>query len=71
MSKSNTFPVLAMILTAFALIALLQKGITGFAINKNFGSVLITTILSAMGPLIILAIILTIAVVALHKTTKK
>jgi len=70
MSRNNTFPVLAMILSAFALVALLQKGITGFVINKDFGSVLINTTLSAMGPLIVLAAILTIAVVALHKTTK-
>jgi len=71
MSKNNTLLVLAMVLATFAFIAFLQRGITGLAVNKNFGSVFIKTTLSATGPLIVLAIILTVAVMALHKTTKK
>jgi len=70
MEQKRPFLVLAFVLVTLGIIAALNASVTGFSVYDKLSSIFSGNALSTAGPTILLLTILTISVVALHRSTK-
>ena len=70
MEKKRPFLVLAFVLVTMGIIAAFNVSITGFSVYGKLSSIFSGNALSTAGPTILMLTVLTVAVVALHRTSK-